>query len=460
MAILLPLAFTSIAFIISCGGSGGSGGTSSGTGTGTVATYITDPPLCKAPNGTLQHVWVTVTRVRAHKSSDAGSSDGGWVDLIDLQSNPKQIDLLSLDSNQCLLIGGLGSTSGIPEGKYQQIRLYLLANDASAGPANNECNGNGFNCVVDGSGTHTLNLSSQAHTGLKIPPGQIAGGGLTVAANQVVDLAIDFDACSSIVLQGNGQYRLKPTLRAGEISVVNNIIQGRVVEVVGATKVPIANAYVFIENDQDGDGIDRVIAQTFTDANGRFAFCNTLFAGTYDVVVAASNGTTYNATVTLGVPLGTDMGDIPLAPEVGGPAIIQGMVTTKAGSAAAPADVEVVALQAVSGTLKVTIPLFGTLTPSLKFTTASAPSSGGVCPSQTDCETYSLSVPASNPQVGTYGSSGYSPVGSTVKYFVNARAFVPDTTDPFSGSPSQTTSDITVTAGQSLPAPVINFVAP
>jgi len=465
IALLIPLTFASVAFLISCGGGGGGGGGSSGDATtGTVRTYITDPPLCKEPNGTLQHVYVTITRVTAHKSSDVGPDDNGWVDLVDLRTNPKQIDLLSLDNDQCLLIGELGSTTGIPAGKYQQIRLYLLSNDAPVEPANDACEGHGFNCVVDGSGIHTLNLSSQAQTGLKIPPGQIAGGGLTVEAGQVVDLAIDFDACSSIVLQGDGEYRLKPTLRAGEISIIKNIIIGRVVEVVNTIKNPIPNAYVFIENDEDGDGIDRVVAQSYTDAEGRFAFCN-LPAGNYDIVVAATNGTTYNATVTLGVTnIGiatTDIGDIPLVPEVGGPAEIRGMVTTKTGTTPTPADVEIVALQAVNSTLKVTIPLFGMQSPFVKITTAAAPSSGGTCPSQTDCEVYSLFVPASYPQVGTFNGPGYAPFGSGgVKYSVNARAFELGSTDPFCGLSSQEKTGITVTADTFVNAPVINFVCP
>jgi len=460
MALLMPLVFASVAILISCGGGGG-GGSSGDATTGTVRTYITDPPLCKEPNGTLQHVYVTITRVTAHKSSDVGPDDNGWVDLVDLQANPKQIDLLSLDNDQCLLIGELGSTTGIPAGKYQQIRLYLLSNDAPVGPTNDACDGHGFNCVVDGGEIHTLNLSSQSQTGLKIPPGQIAGGGLIVEAGQVVDLAIDFDACSSIVLQGNGEYRLKPTLRAGEISVINNIVLGRVVEVINTIKYPIPNAYVFIENDEDEDGIDRVIAQSFTDADGRFAFCN-LPAGNYDVVVAATNEKTYNATVTLAVPLGVDMGDIPLVPEVGGPATIRGIVTTKTGTTPTPADVEVVALQAVNNALKVTIPLFGIQTSFVKITTATAPISGGTCPSQTDCEKYNLVVPVSNPQVGTFNGPGYAPFGSGgVKYVVNARAFELDSTDPFCGLSSEiTTLDITVTSNTPVDAPPINFVCP
>src|SRR5437762_13378488 len=64
-----------------------------------------------------------------------------------------------------------------------------------------------------------LQLSSETQTGIKIPSGQIAGGSFTVGSGQTKDLNIDFDACASVVVQGNGQYRLKPVLHAREVSL-------------------------------------------------------------------------------------------------------------------------------------------------------------------------------------------------------------------------------------------------
>jgi len=55
-----------------------------------------------------------------------------------------------------------------------------------------------------------LQLSSESKTGIKIPSGQIAGGDFTVGSGEDKDLNIDFNACASVVVQGNGQYRLKP----------------------------------------------------------------------------------------------------------------------------------------------------------------------------------------------------------------------------------------------------------
>src|SRR5690242_13898633 len=191
--------------LASCGG----GPSSAGNGNGSITVNLSDPPSCASPNGPIAHVWVTINSVEAHMSSTADDKSPGWVELTpQLKSSPMSIDLFSLGSNACLL-ATLGNTS-LPAGTYQQIRLLLVPNGGAAGatppPA---CKGQGFNCVVlQDSSVHELQLSSEANTGLKIPPGQIVGGPISVGAGQDVDLNIDFNACASIVQEGNGQFRL------------------------------------------------------------------------------------------------------------------------------------------------------------------------------------------------------------------------------------------------------------
>src|SRR5207249_11899877 len=84
--------------------------------------------------------------------------------------------------------------------------------------------------VLTASTCNTRELSSAATTGIKIPPGQIANGGVTVAAGETKDLDIDFNTCVSIVQQGNGKYRLKPVLHAGEVTTTSTSINGTVVD--------------------------------------------------------------------------------------------------------------------------------------------------------------------------------------------------------------------------------------
>src|SRR5512146_3095579 len=82
----LTLSFA-VAAMISCGGST----TSSNPTTGTVKTYLSDPPTCSLE---FNHVWVTITKVEANISA---TSNSGWQTLVDLTQNPQQVDLLALN---------------------------------------------------------------------------------------------------------------------------------------------------------------------------------------------------------------------------------------------------------------------------------------------------------------------------------------------------------------------------
>jgi hypothetical protein len=194
-AVLLAVAaiFAIAGIIVSC-----SGGSSNNmvSGMGTVNVSMSDPPSCMPPNGQFKHVYVTVRSVKANISATEDDNSSLEELAPQLASAPMQIDLFSKPQTTCIL-AQLGSAS-LPAGSYQQIRLLLVSNSPAAGdaiPSSNACAGNGFNCVVlEDTTIHELQLSSQANTGLKIPPGQIVGGPLQVTAGQSVDLNIDFDA--------------------------------------------------------------------------------------------------------------------------------------------------------------------------------------------------------------------------------------------------------------------------
>ena len=447
----LALVLVSAGLIVSvsatgCGGGGGGDGGAQNV-SGTVTTHLSDPPTCMAPTGDLANVWVTVTRVRAHLSSSAGSNDAGWVDLVDLTANPLQVDLLDLVSTQCILTT-LGSTTGLPVGDYQQIRIHLLSNNPGAGeatPSPNHCAGTGgYNCVDSTtSGLDLLVLGSQANTGIRIPPGQIAGGGILLVAGQAADINIDFDACRSVIQQGNGTWRLKPTLHAGEVSLNNLVLSGRVVD--GTTGQPIAGGTIIVAAEQpDGAGVDRVVGQTLaSSSDGTFFICP-LPAGSYDLVVSAvaPSGQAYGATVVFGAPVGANVGDIPVVPVAGATvttATLTGAVTTSdPASLPTAADVAVSALQSVTpaggSAVLVTIPEL----PGSTALITTAP--GGSCPAGTDCATYTLIVPPANPSSGTYSPGGttYSvPAAPPVPYTVDARATVPDGSGTPDCSPSE-----------------------
>jgi hypothetical protein len=466
--------FAITGLMVSCGGGSPN---SMVSGMGTVNVTMSDPPSCMPPNGQFMHVYVTVRSVQAHISANATDDSSGWQELApQLASAPVQVDLFSKPQTTCIL-AQLGSAS-LPAGSYQQIRLLLVSNSAAASaavPATNACAGHGFNCVVlEDSSIQELQLSSQDNTGLKIPPGQIVGGPLQVAAGQSVDLNIDFNACASIVREGNGKFRLKPTLTAGQVNANHSGISGKVVDSV--TKGPITGSVQVAIERQDSAGVDRIIMQAVADSNGNFNFCP-LPAGMFDVVVVGIGlaNVPYNATTVLNVPNGTNLGAIPLIAELGAtaPAVFQGFVTASNGAAAGTIDVSISALQTVpSGaatTQRITIPLqtipVTNTTPEVDSTGLVSVSTNTSCPTgapaKANCAGYTLVVPASNPSVGLFSTSGFSystPATGDVLFTVDARAAVPLSGGIPDCMPSEqiTAKDSTAGPLKALPATTTN----
>src|SRR6266481_6329231 len=385
--LLVSMIVLMVAMAVSCGGNVTF---LQNQGMGTLGVTISDPPSCMAattgaaavasggtaaPGGTFTRVFVTIRSIQAHISATADPSSSGWQELApQLVAAPVQVDLLHLPANGQCLLEQLGSTS-LPAGDYQQIRLILLANAAASGPApstdTNACfkqlGGDVFNCVVDSSSTHTLDLSSEANTGLKIPPGQIMGGPIHVAAGQSVDLNIDFNTCASIHMEGNGDFRLKPALTAGVVNANMTGISGQIVDSV--TSQPLAGAIVTLQF-ADKSGTDRIVMQQLTDPAGHFSFCPLAVGAVFDVVSDAltASGTAYNVTEVLDVSGGTNLGTVPLVAETPapagastGPGTIQGTITAINGTTGATIDADVSALQSVtvsSTSHTFTVPLF------------------------------------------------------------------------------------------------------
>ena len=459
-ASVLGLAVGAAFFLFSC--SGGSHSMSS-SAPATVNLAVSDPATCSGPQGPFSHIFVTITDVQINASSSAGDNDSGWIDLTpNLQQNPKQVDLLGQANNQCFL-AMLGSAIELQPGSYQQIRI-MLASDATT-VKTNLC-GSTANCVTlssDSSNTpQPLLLSSQSKTGLKIPSGQIAGGQFVIAAGETKDLDIDFDACASIVAQGNGQFRLKPVLHAGEVGLTSTSINGKIVDSASGQPIGGGNTVVALEQ-KDTTGTDRVIMETVADANGAFVFCP-VAAGTYDVVAVAVSGTqvAYGATVISGVQPGNSLGTVPLIAQAGtdkSAASITGQITTSTGTAGTAADIALSLLQPISvtsTTTLVTIPLAAQSATTASLTTTAT----AVCPAKTECASYTLSVAAANPSVGTFSTSGSQqttpPDSGAVNYTVDAFASV---CAPSEMRTSTTTNEtnLTVAPGTSVTAATLAF---
>lgn len=447
---------------------GCSSGKSSATNAASfVNVRVSDPATCSGPKGAFSHIYVTITDVQINASASAGNNDSGWIDLTPtLSQSPQQVDLLGQASNQCFL-ATLGATLALQPGSYQQIRIMLASNSTAI--ANNVC-GSGANCVMLSSAPNqaqSLLLSSEAETGIKIPSGQISGGQFVIGAGETKDLDIDFNACESIIAEGNGQFRLKPVLHAGEVTLTSSSINGTVVD--SASNQPISGGTTVVALEQkDTSGIDRVVMETVTDASGAFSFCP-VAAGTYDVVVGAVSGTqiAYAATVITGVQPGNALGMVPVTAQTGAstaPASITGLVTTSTGSAATAADIALSALQSISSSLMVTIPLAGQSATTANLTTAAA----STCPATTDCASYTLSVPALNPSVGAFQASASqkpsAPAAGPAGYTIDAFAFATDGTSTPDCSPSElktssttTNTPLTATSAMSSTAATLAF---
>ena len=410
---MFVLLLAGIVILIACGG-----GSNNSSQTGFVNTVISDPAPCTAPTGPFSAVWITVTDVQIHNSST-----GKWVDLTPGLA-PTQVNLLNQPSTECFL-AQLGSKTELQAGSYEQIRINLAdTNDHSvklqtANACGTQPNAP-LNCVATTIGNVTtfspLLLSSEDKNGIKIPSGQIAGGNFTIAGGQTNDLDIDFNSCASVVTEGNGQYRLKPVLHAGEVAL-NSAVNGKAVDA-GNSNLPVNGTVLVALENREGN-TDRVFLSAIADANGNFALCP-VPAGTYDLVAVAisKSGVVYAATVLTGIQAGTVVGNVPLFPETTtntGPATISGNVTT-VGSGE---DVLVSALQQVNdGThpaFFVTVP---SITP-LPAATFTLPTDDSPTCTNSLC-TFEFGLPGVNPAVAVFGSTISYTQSSGATYIVDA----------------------------------------
>jgi hypothetical protein len=292
-----------------CGGGGGGGGSAS-SGDGTMRFAMTDAPSCG-----FDHVWVTVEKVRVNANANAQDTDGGWSDLT--LSPAKRIDLLTLTNGVLEELG----TMPLAAGHYSQVRLVLAANSSGGTPAN------------------AVQPTGGAVTALTTPSGQQSGVKLQVnadvAAGQMADLVLDFDACASVVQAGNsGQYLLKPVVSVVPRTV--SAIQGNV-----ATTLPLANTTVSAQLN------GATVRSTAPDSTGKFTI-PFLQPGTYTLVITSDAHATG---VVTSVPAGTTttiVSSAPITLPASPMADVTGAVTATSGSTLVT-DATIRATQSLTG---------------------------------------------------------------------------------------------------------------
>nr|WP_217345908.1 DUF4382 domain-containing protein [Noviherbaspirillum sp. L7-7A]MBV0880257.1 DUF4382 domain-containing protein [Noviherbaspirillum sp. L7-7A] len=248
-----------------CGGGGGGGGTQTA---GTLGVSLTDAPSCG-----FDKVFVTVTKVRVHKSAAAGTEDDGWTEIA-VDPAKSKIDLLSLANGVLQPLGQVPLAAG----HYSQLRLVL-----------NKNSGNGLaNSVIPTGQTNEVPLvtPSAVESGLKLV------NEFDIEAGQRADLVLDFDACKSIVTRGNGEYALKPVVK-----VIPTLLNG----VEGYVGAGLTDVHVSAQ--QNGE----IISSTAPDSEGHF-YLSRLPVGAYDVVITASDrATTVVGAVPVTSPTATTM---------------------------------------------------------------------------------------------------------------------------------------------------------
>lgn len=314
--VMTATALSGLGLLSACGG----GGSDAGTLTyGTLGVYMTDAPACGFDN-----VYVTVDKVRAHKSEGAEEGAEGWVDIPVELDNPK-VDLLTLTNG---LLAKLGDVE-LPTGTYNQLRLVLKPNNGTDPLANS--------VVPSGSNETALVTPSAMQSGIKL------NGSFTVEEGATTELALDFDACKSIVKRGNGSYGLKPVVTMVATTTGGEQTSGAISGVLdpAITGNPVVSAQV--------DGV--VVKSTVPNANGEFSL-SPLAAGSYTVVVTADG---HASDVIDAVPV-TAGSDTALA-TTATPLALEASATQSVSGKVAPAEAQalVSAQQSFASGAKVTI---------------------------------------------------------------------------------------------------------
>ena len=144
-----------------------------------------------------------------------------------------------------------------------------------------------------------------------------------------------------------------------------------------------------------------------------------------------------------GVQPGNVLGTVPLTP-AGIPASITGQITTRTGSAGTGVDLAVSALQSIGNSVLVTVPLAQQSAATATLTTAS----GLACPANTDCLSYTFSVPGANPSIGGFNSGGNQtpaiPASGSATYTIDANAFAPGSAGLPDCNPSNLQTNMTI----------------
>lgn len=269
------VALVALAALSACSG-GGSGSTPAARSS-TLSVAMVDAPFAMSGD--------TVTAVNLGIDKVEAVGTGGPVVIKDYGSSPNVVNVLAYTSASAPL---QFPSATIAAGSYQQIRFVLDSATTTI-------------AYTDAAGvSHTAPLTVPSGTvggygnASSTDAGDGAGTsgfkvnvGLDAAAGQTYSYILDFNAAQSIVMNGNGNFILKPVVVATAVAN-SGAISGTVTNNAG---MPVSGAEV--DAQQNGTTINSSV----TAADGTFTI-NALAAGTYTLVVKNSGTSVAGATIT------------------------------------------------------------------------------------------------------------------------------------------------------------------
>jgi hypothetical protein len=244
-----------------CAALGGCSKTTKTASEGAIKVYLADSPAG------FDEVNIVVSQVSVHVADEDTAS--GWTVISD---TTQTYDLLELRNGAMALF----ADHQLEPGHYTQIRLKVT---------------DGCNVVVDGE-PYDLNIPSGYQSGVKI------NHQFTIEEDVTYELLLDFDAEKSIIEKGNGQYQMKPVIRAIPVATSGSIS--------GTVSPNSVEAFALANSD--------TAAHAHSDTSGYFKLIG-LSEGSYSVLIVPDSATHADSTFPdVAVVAGetTDLGSIEL----------------------------------------------------------------------------------------------------------------------------------------------------
>jgi len=230
----------------------GDSGSSVNTGSGALTLRITDAAVDSA-----RHVYIQFHGLEIQHANGMLTTLYYCQDAVDASKTvvssvacstpaaPKKIDLLALNGGQSDV---LLNAYVLPAGHYNWIRLMV----DTAGIHDSYI-------VVANGADYELTIPSGDETGLKL------NRGIDIPAGGSADFTIDFDLRKSVHVTGNGEYKLRPTLR-----LADNTLIGAIAGMVDPLQVPdgcTPAVYVYSGAGVTPDDIDDIAPEPVTTAS-------------------------------------------------------------------------------------------------------------------------------------------------------------------------------------------------